>query len=67
MTMLTRRTFVETLCGVAATAMVIDPRLAVAASGARDAQPHVKFPTAPRERMAVAAWPFRAYRPPGEL
>jgi sugar phosphate isomerase/epimerase len=61
MTMLTRRTFVETLCGVAATAMVIDPRLAVAASGARDAQPHVKFPTAPRERMAVAAWPFRAY------
>jgi sugar phosphate isomerase/epimerase len=24
-------------------------------------QPQVRFPTAPRERMAVAAWPFRAY------
>lgn len=25
------------------------------------AQPHLKFPTAPRERLAVASWPFRAY------
>jgi sugar phosphate isomerase/epimerase len=23
--------------------------------------PHVNFPTAPRDRLAVAAWPFRAY------
>jgi sugar phosphate isomerase/epimerase len=23
--------------------------------------PHVSFPTAPRDRLAVAAWPFRAY------
>jgi sugar phosphate isomerase/epimerase len=26
-----------------------------------DAAPHVNFPMAPRDRLAVAAWPFRAY------
>jgi sugar phosphate isomerase/epimerase len=26
-----------------------------------DSSPHVNFPTAPRDRLAVAAWPFRAY------
>ena len=61
MTMLTRRAFAKELFGVAAGAALI-PRLAKAAAGsATDAQPHVNFPTEPRERMAVAAWPFRAY------
>jgi sugar phosphate isomerase/epimerase len=27
---------------------------------ARAVQPHMKFPTVPRERLAVATWPFRA-------
>lgn len=26
-----------------------------------DAEPHVNFPKAPRDRLAVAAWPFRAF------
>jgi sugar phosphate isomerase/epimerase len=60
MTMLTRRAFAKELCSVAAGAALI-PRLAKAAGLATDAQPRVNFPTEPRERMAVAAWPFRPY------
>jgi sugar phosphate isomerase/epimerase len=37
------------------------PGEAAVLAAATDNQPHVKFPSAPRERMAVAAWPFRAY------
>ncbi len=60
MTMLTRRAFARELCAVAAgTALV--PRLANAFGMPTDARPHVNFPTEPRQRMAVAAWPFRAY------
>src|SRR3984957_10441368 len=60
MTMLTRRAFAKELCAGLGGA-VLFPRLAKAAGPATDAQPHVNFPTEPRERMAVAAWPFRAY------
>jgi sugar phosphate isomerase/epimerase len=58
MTVLTRRAFAGQLCAVAAGAVLVPYSIALAGA---DAQPHVKFPTVPRERMAVAAWPFRAY------
>ncbi len=41
--------------------------VATAAIGAADrllsvpSEPHLTFPTAPRDRLAVASWPFRAY------
>ena len=36
----------------------------VAVAGAvtlRAAEPHLDFPTKPRDRLAVTSWPFRAY------
>lgn len=60
MTIRTRRTFLGELCAVGAGAMLLSGEAAVLAAPTNH-QPQVKFPTAPRERMAVAAWPFRAY------
>ena len=53
---ITRRQFVE-LCAGAAAGTSLLPGLARAASS----QPSVKFPTSPRERVAVAAYPFREF------
>lgn len=62
---LTRRSFLEKLSALTAGGMV--------ASGVRDAfaagrsdksavsEPHISFPSAPRDRIAVASYPFRAY------
>jgi sugar phosphate isomerase/epimerase len=46
--------------GVAACA-TFGEQFAWAGAAANDPGPHVNFPRDPRQRMAVAAWPFRAY------
>jgi sugar phosphate isomerase/epimerase len=51
----TRRTFVQQCVGGAAAAYFL-PQLMAASSG-----PSAKFPTAARDRVAVAAYPFREY------
>ena len=61
---ISRRKFAKTLgavtSGVAACA-TLGERLAWARTAAVDPEPHVNFPRDPRQRLAVAAWPFRAY------
>jgi sugar phosphate isomerase/epimerase len=52
----TRRQFLERCAGAAAGAWLL-PGLAQAANSG----PSVKFPTAPRDRVAVAAYPFREF------
>jgi sugar phosphate isomerase/epimerase len=61
---MTRRSLLGS-CAVAAGAVVTAPRNSLALLlGATNASPvngpNVNFPTAPRERLAVASWPFRA-------
>jgi sugar phosphate isomerase/epimerase len=59
MTTLTRRTFLES-----ASALVVGNLIASAvptASAADAPQPHIPFPSAPRDRIAIASYPFRAY------
>jgi sugar phosphate isomerase/epimerase len=60
---ISRRIFAQTLsraaAGVAAAA-TFGSDFAWARTPAKN-KPHVIFPTAARERLAVAAWPFRAY------
>jgi len=62
---ISRRTFAKTLGTAAASAMVgaiAGERFARAAPPTpAENVPNVTFPTAARERLAVAAWPFRAY------
>ena len=50
-----RRDFIK-VSACAAGAAVLGARRAMAAE-----QPHMEFPTAPRERLAAASYPFRAY------
>jgi sugar phosphate isomerase/epimerase len=52
----TRRTFLGQCAGAAAATYLL-PYIATAA----DSKPSVKFPTAPRERVSVATYPFREY------
>ena len=52
-----RRQFLGQCAGAATTALLL-PRLARAAA---DSAPSVKFPTAARDRVAVAAYPFRDF------
>jgi sugar phosphate isomerase/epimerase len=53
----TRRQFVGQCAGAAAGTLLL-PRLAAAAAGS---SPSVQFPTDPRQRVAVAAYPFRDF------
>jgi sugar phosphate isomerase/epimerase len=54
---ISRRTFVARFSATAAGACVnLRPQMAFASSG-----PSIAFPTAPRDRLAVASYPFRAY------
>jgi sugar phosphate isomerase/epimerase len=60
MNSLTRRGFLERLLTLAAG----DLMACAATLGARandHPEPHISFPTAPRERIAIASYPFRAY------
>jgi len=54
-----RRTFLETVCA-SATAAFLGSR-AKLGSAASAPHPHISFPTAPRQRISVASYPFRAY------
>jgi len=56
MNTINRRQFLE-VCGSAAAGVTLLPALARAAS----ASPSVQFPSNPRERVAVAAYPFREF------
>jgi sugar phosphate isomerase/epimerase len=56
---LTRRTFLERLASLAAGGLLTGgPRSAGALA---PSEPHISFPSAPRDRIAVASYPFRAY------
>jgi sugar phosphate isomerase/epimerase len=60
MNSLTRRAFLARLSALAAGNFIAN----AAAVGARandNAEPHISFPTAPRDRVAIASYPFRAY------
>ena len=56
---LTRRTFLERFSTVSAGLLVANSAPRVVAEAARE--PHISFPTAPRDRISVASYPFRAY------
>jgi sugar phosphate isomerase/epimerase len=61
MNTLSRRHFLENSALLTATAFtpsLFSPRNLLQA---RETVPTLKFPTAPRERLAVATWPFRAF------
>lgn len=58
MDFLTRRVFVQRLAAVAAGHLIAEGTQAFAATGV---EPHISFPVAPRDRVAVASYPFRAY------
>lgn len=57
---LTRRTFLEKVSVLTAGAFVAATGLRRAAAETGP-EPHISFPTAPRDRIAVASYPFRAY------
>jgi sugar phosphate isomerase/epimerase len=60
MTSITRRSFLEKLSTLTAGGVLAGTAPATfAASG--QSVPHVVFPTAPRDRISVASYPFRAY------
>ena len=53
-----RRTFLRTSANLAASVVLAGVEHGL---GALPAEPHVKFPTEPRARLAVASWPFREF------
>jgi sugar phosphate isomerase/epimerase len=61
----TRRTFLEKLSVVSAGGILPHAVRNAFATGKSDnvtlAQPHISFPHAPRDRISVASYPFRAY------
>jgi sugar phosphate isomerase/epimerase len=57
---LTRRTFLEKVSVLTADAFMAASRLPIAAAETK-LEPHISFPSAPRDRLAVASYPFRAY------
>ena len=57
---LSRRSFVERLSLWTSGALLANSGLATACASPAD-EPHIVFPTEPRERIAVASYPFRAY------
>jgi sugar phosphate isomerase/epimerase len=58
MNSINRRSFLVSMTTLAGAAL---SRTALAFQSASKREPHIKFPTDPRERIAVASWPFRAY------
>src|SRR5271170_7810633 len=55
---LTRRAFLEKLSRVTAGGIIAS---ALPNASAAVSSPHITFPTAPRDRISVASYPFRAY------
>jgi len=60
MNLLTRRVFLEKLSAFAA-GNFIASAAALSARANDNAEPHISFPIAPRDRIAIASYPFRAY------
>jgi sugar phosphate isomerase/epimerase len=60
MNSLTRRTFLEKASVLTAGAFVAASGLPIAAAQTKS-EPHISFPSAPRDRLAVASYPFRVY------
>jgi sugar phosphate isomerase/epimerase len=60
MAWLTRRTFLEKMSVLTAGAFVAASGLPSAAAETKP-EPHIPFPSSPRDRLAVASYPFRAY------
>ena len=56
---LTRRTFLERLTALAAGGLLAGGLQNAGATA--PSEPHISFPSAPRDRIAVASYPFRAY------
>ena len=56
---LTRRVFLERLSALAAGGILASNAPAALAQGA--SEPHIIFPTRPRDRIAIPSYPFRAY------
>jgi len=59
MSLITRREFVAAASGLAAGSLFAG--ISHTAFSDTKPQPHIDFPTAPRDRIAVASYPFRAY------
>src|SRR3984957_1274546 len=57
----TRRSFLETLSTLAAGSMIAGSTPGSLFAASPQGKPHIDFPTAPRERIAVASYPFRAF------
>jgi sugar phosphate isomerase/epimerase len=56
---LSRRVFLEKLSALAAGGLITGSASCVSVNA--DSEPHIPFPTHPRERISVASYPFRAY------
>ena len=56
-----RRFFLKSSAKLAAAAGLPEFLPVVAASAKSPSAPHIHFPTATRDRISVASWPFRAY------
>jgi sugar phosphate isomerase/epimerase len=59
MNLLTRRAFLEKMSSLAAGNFMVSA--APYAFANESPEPHIAFPTAPRDRIAIASYPFRAY------
>jgi sugar phosphate isomerase/epimerase len=59
MNSLTRRGFLERLSALAAGNFIANAALSARATD--NAEPYISFPTAPRDRIAIASYAFRAY------
>ncbi|HEY2821058.1 MAG TPA: sugar phosphate isomerase/epimerase family protein [Candidatus Acidoferrum sp.] len=57
----TRRSFLESLSTLAAGSMIAGATPLSLFGASPQGKPHIDFPTAPRERIAVASYPFRAF------
>jgi sugar phosphate isomerase/epimerase len=57
---ITRRTFLETASAFAVSSCIASTVPSAAAADAPP-QPNIPFPSAPRDRIAIASYPFRAY------
>jgi sugar phosphate isomerase/epimerase len=60
MNLLTRRGFLEKLSALAA-GNFIASTAKLSARANDNSEPHILFPSAPRDRVAIASYPFRAY------
>jgi sugar phosphate isomerase/epimerase len=61
MTSLNRRSFLETVSTLAAGSLIAGSTPGSLFAALPQGKPHIDFPTAPRERLAVASYPFRAF------